>query len=351
MIALLAPVGLAALAALALPLLIHLLRKPEDRVVLFAAWRYLAEPARPRERLQLRHWLLLALRLLLIATLALLLSQAIWRSHDQPATATTALWPGVESAAVLATPDHPVHQLTNKAPASQLRQLDSELPPGASLTVIVPETIAGLDAERLRLSRDVQWKIVPGGAASALDAKPLQISIRSNVADNAETATVQALLQAWQSQGRAIEIDKAAQDVALKPDTGLLFWLGGKPTPAIERWIAQGGRALLSQQSDVIAADAPWSVETQGRGRSVRVTTAFDATQVAALREPQIPAQLAALLLPEPIVDRAAAASVAPLLGADSGKAPGSPLDSILVLIAALLFVAERSWAVRLQRP
>ncbi len=43
MIGLLAPLGLAALAAMLVPLVIHLLRRPEDRVLPFAAWRYLLE--------------------------------------------------------------------------------------------------------------------------------------------------------------------------------------------------------------------------------------------------------------------------------------------------------------------
>jgi hypothetical protein len=350
MIGLLAPLGLAALAALVLPLLIHLLRKPEDRVVLFAAWRYLAEPARPRERLQLRHWLLLALRLLLIAVLALLLSQTIWRSNDQVASAVTLLWPGAESAAALSTQDHPVQQLSANAPSSELRQIDTDLPPGATLSVIVPEIASGLDAERLRLSRDVQWKIVPGSRPVIAEAGALKVSIRSDGSNAAEAATAQALLQAWQSQGRVIEIDSAAQGVPMKPDTGLLFWLGGKPGTDVDRWIARGGRALISQQADVTTGDAAWRVRAQGRGRSLVLSTAFDASKVAALREPAIPAQLAALLLPEPTIDRALAASVAPLNGAASGRPPGSPLDSMLVLIAALLFAAERLWAARLQR-
>lgn len=350
MIGLLAPLGLAALAALALPLLIHLLRKPEDRVVLFAAWRYLAEPARPRERLQLRHWLLLALRLLLIAVLALLLSQSVWRHDEEAANAMTVFWPGAESAAALATPDHPVRQLSANAPASELRQIDAELPAGATLSVIVPEVVGGLDGERLRLSREVQWKTVPGSGVAASDVPALKVGIRNDGGNAAEAATVQALLQAWQSQGRAIEIDSATQDAPLLPDTGLLFWLGGKTTADVDRWIARGGRALISGQSDAAVADAAWSVQAQGRGRSVRLATAFDASQIPALREPQIPSQLAALLLPEPQLDRAAAASVAPLTGAASGKPAGDPLDVLLAIMAALLFAAERLWAARLQR-
>lgn len=350
MIALLAPLGLAALAALALPLLIHLLRKPEDRVVLFAAWRYLAEPARPRERLQLRHWLLLALRLLLISVLALLLSQAIWRHDEEAGKALTVLWPGVESAAALATPDHPVRQLNTDAPASQLRQIDAELPAGAALSVIVPQVVGGLDAERLRLSREVQWKVVPGAAPVDTDASALTVSIRSDGRDAGESATVQALLQAWQSQGRVIDIDNAPQDMPLKTDTGLLFWLGGKPGADVDRWIERGGRALISGQAGAAVADEAWSVQTQGRGRSLRLVGAFDASRIAALREPQVPSQLAALLLPEPLLDRATAASVAPLTGAASGAPPGDSLDSLFTIIAALLFAAERLWAARLHR-
>jgi len=351
MISLLAPIGLAALAALALPLLIHLLRRPEDRVVLFAAWRYLAEPAQPRERLQLRHWLLLALRLLLIAVLALLLSQATWRSRDEAASiTTTVLWPGAESAAMLASPDHPVLQLKPEAAASQLRQIDAELPPAASLTVMVPEIVDGLDAERLRLSRDVQWQIVPGTTPPAAEARPIAVAIRSDRADSAELATVRALLQAWQAQGRAIEIDLAAQDQPLKADAGLLFWLGGKPTTEVERWIAQGGHALVSGQAGAVVADAPWVAQPQGRGRVVKVAGAFDATRIASLREPQVPAQLAALLLPQPVIGRARAEAAPPLLGAEAGIAPGTSLDELLALIAALLSAAERLWASHLAR-
>jgi hypothetical protein len=347
MIALLAPIGLAALAALALPLLIHLLRRPQDRVVLFAAWRYLAEPPRPRERLQLRHWLLLALRMLLIAVLALLLSQMIWRGIDKAAPAVTVLWPGVDASTA---PDHAL-QLAADAPASRLRQLDSELPPGTALTVRVPEIVTGLDAERLRLSREVLWEVVPGASPAALESRPIKISIRSDGEGNAELPTVHALLQAWQSQGRVIAADTAAQDVAIDADSGLLFWLGGKPTPEVERWIAQGGHALMSRQPDGIAADAPWTLHTQGRGGSLRFSDPFDASRVTALREPQVPLQLAAVLLPRPVIDRAAAVAAKPLLGARAGEAPGTPLDTVLVLIAALLFAAERLWLAAVVSP
>ena len=74
---LLAPLGLAALAALALPLLVHLARREEQVPTDFAALRWLAAKFRPRQRLRFEEILLLALRLLLVAALALLLARPV----------------------------------------------------------------------------------------------------------------------------------------------------------------------------------------------------------------------------------------------------------------------------------
>src|SRR5690606_10374095 len=46
--------------------------------------------------------------------------------------------------------------------ASLLRELDAQLPQGAPLTVVVPEALGGLDGERPRLSRDVDWQVLAG---------------------------------------------------------------------------------------------------------------------------------------------------------------------------------------------
>src|SRR5205085_6822706 len=54
------PAGLAALAALAVPLLLHLRRAQDTQRVDFAALRWLSPRRRPRHRLRLREWLLLA---------------------------------------------------------------------------------------------------------------------------------------------------------------------------------------------------------------------------------------------------------------------------------------------------
>ena len=69
--AFLLPGALAALAALILPIIIHIARRSEQHPTDFAALRWLSERPRPRSRLRLDEWPLLVLRLLLLAPEAL----------------------------------------------------------------------------------------------------------------------------------------------------------------------------------------------------------------------------------------------------------------------------------------
>lgn len=72
MIGFTAPWALLGLAAAAIPVLLHLFARREPPTVVFPATRYLAETARAHHRrLTLQHWLLLLVRTLLIAALAL----------------------------------------------------------------------------------------------------------------------------------------------------------------------------------------------------------------------------------------------------------------------------------------
>ena len=95
---LLLPIGLAALAALLLPLLVHLARRSEQRVVPFAALRWLKALPQPRRRHRFEELLLMLVRLLLLAALALLLAQPVLfgRPDRRPRVAVA---PGVDIAA------------------------------------------------------------------------------------------------------------------------------------------------------------------------------------------------------------------------------------------------------------
>lgn len=68
---LLAPMFLAAMAGIAIPVLIHLTRRPRDRSILFPSIAFLRRvPYRSMKRRKIRHWWLLALRAAAIAAIA-----------------------------------------------------------------------------------------------------------------------------------------------------------------------------------------------------------------------------------------------------------------------------------------
>ena len=95
---LLAPLGLAALAALIIPLVIHIRRRTEEVPLDFAALRWLDILTRPRSRIRFEEWLLLALRLLLVALLGLLLARPALPGLDGDA-ARVLVAPGIDPAA------------------------------------------------------------------------------------------------------------------------------------------------------------------------------------------------------------------------------------------------------------
>ena len=76
-LAFLLPAAFAALAALLLPLLIHLARRSEQRPTDFAALRWLRAKPKPRRRIRFDEWPLLVARLLLLAALVLLLARPV----------------------------------------------------------------------------------------------------------------------------------------------------------------------------------------------------------------------------------------------------------------------------------
>jgi hypothetical protein len=98
-ISLLLPSALAALAALLLPLIIHLSRRSEQRVTDFAALRWLSIKLRPRRKIIFQEKLLLLLRLLLLIALALFLAKPV-SFHTPAAKHWVLVVPGVDIDAV-----------------------------------------------------------------------------------------------------------------------------------------------------------------------------------------------------------------------------------------------------------
>jgi len=380
MIEFLAPAGLFALAALSLPLLIHLIRRPQRQLRDFAALRWLAERNRPREKLRWHERLLLLLRLLLLAVLAALLALPAWRASPLPAgTAWVLVTPGVDAETAQRSVDLPAAEWHWLAPgfpqliaaaeppsaapefASLIRELDQQLPPATAVTIIVPAVLSGLDGGRLRLQRNVDWRVLPGVADNDAETElhaPLRVQARADADGSSELAVAAALAQAWQAAGRDASYDTAAAEAPVPVGTGIVFCFCAVLPNALERWVADGGTALLTRQpadsGEPVRVDDGGAIWLRrrplGHGRVFSVSAALTPQTLPPLLAPDFPAQLWRALQTEAQPDRAPAAAVAPQKQDAVSPSPLRPLEQGLALLAALLFAAERLWAVRRRR-
>lgn len=372
-LALLLPAGLAALAALLLPLLIHLARRSEQRPIQFAALRWLRQKPKPRHRIRFDEWLLLALRLLLLAALALLLARPVLVGGASQSP-WIAVVPGVDlqqARAVPAAGDARRHwlapgfpSLDQPAPAttasvtSLLRELDAGLPAGVALTVLVPQQLDGVDAQLPALSRRVDWRVLPG-AMTLAPARAATVAfspaIRYAPQREASIRYLRAAQAAWKGDGKAAS-DLASLAQPLPANARQLIWLAPGPLPAaVDGWVRQGGAALLDHESalpklpatTVLWRDASGTALVEGvaygKGRVMRFTRALTPQAMPALLEPDFPQRLRALFDPPQIAPtRVLSASHAPLTGGPTFPQSPRDLQPWLVLLIALLFLAER---------
>lgn len=377
--ALLLPAGLAALLALAIPVVIHIARRTESRTVDFAALRWLDAAPKPRRSLTIDERLLLAFRLILLAILALILAQPVlWGAADDRRVVAVA--PGVSpdfAAQVVADDDHAVRlapgfpELDGSAPApssdliSLIRQLDAELPPGAPLTVVVPAVLDGVDAERPRLSRQVEWRVGPPAPARPAPRPTPPPSLSVRYAPDAQDAArfFRAAAASWVAADDRPAFDAAPVSQSLNASADALVWLApGALPPAVAAWIRNGGTALVS-----LDTRAPVEGETSvawrdpvgeplavagrlGQGRVIRLTRPLDPSAIPQLVEPAFPDALLSLLAAAPAPARVAATDHTPLPGAAPYAQPPLDIRPWLALILALVFLAERWLATRAAR-
>ena len=371
---LLAPLGLFALAALALPLAIHLIRKPDPASLDFAALRWISPRQRPQRRWWFeRPWLLL-LRLVLLGAIALLLARPAWIDEAPAARARAFVAPGADRAAVHAAMDGrdvELHWLAAGFPsfeaappalvplASLLREADAQAPPDVHLTVMVPRDLAGLDGERVALSHAVEWIVVAGTMrpAPAPTASPLRFAVRHG-ADTAALPYLRAAVAAWNGQGDApVQLDEGNLGEPLPADTRWLAWLAPEVPQAVATWIAAGGHAVLVQQGESsgepLWRDARGVVVARsgarGRGRVVALRGALAPADLPQVLDATFPQRLRDTLEGDaPAPSLAAAVDVAPIAqagaaaGGDLGARRRHPLDARLGLLVALLFLLER---------
>ncbi len=365
--AFLAPAGLAALAALAIPFIIHLRRRTEQVPVDFAALRWLRQRPRPRQRIRFDDWPLLLVRLLLLALAAMLLARPVL--YDAASKAPRILVvPGAEPPRIpegsrahwLAPGFPPIDQSAPPGPialSSLLRQFDAELPAKAPLAVYVPAELHGVDAERPRLSRAVRWEIVPGRMMASRPPAQIRpaLSIRHDGAADNGIRYVRAAAQAWVSPGKPADLD-IALDSRLPDTKRVLVWLRQGPVPApVRDWIGRGGTALLGAEAGFampggttgVWRDASGTPLVEagaiGRGRVLRFVRPLVPARMPELLEPDFPERLQAVLTPAgPAPARVLARAFVPRTGAASYPQPPLDLWPWLALAVALIFLVER---------
>jgi len=380
--ALLLPAALSALAALLLPLLLHLARRSEQRPTPFAALRWLRQKPKPRHRLRFDEWPLLALRVLLLALMALWLAQPVLfgSASDKPWVAVV---PGIDAAqvrAAIASEQARAHWLAPGFPdldqaapaasavpfASLLRQLDAELPAAVKLSVVVPEQLQGADAQRPRLSRAVEWKVLPGAMpppkSVPVPVPALSVRFPENRADQVRYLRAAAI--AWQPAANAPAYEAAPGTQALPAGAKNLAWLAPGPLPvAITEWIERGGTALLASDTDYTPSGAtlvPWRDEVGaalveetplGRGRALRFTRPLTPAEMPELLQADFPRHLRALFAARaPAPSRVEARDYPPTTGGPSHAQAPRDLQPWLALLTGALWLLERLMATRRSR-
>ncbi|GAB3095413.1 BatA domain-containing protein [Lysobacter terrae] len=379
------PLGLAALAAVIVPLLIHLRRRSEQHRTAFAALRWLPARARPRTRLRFEEWPLLLVRILLLVVCALLLAQPLLFGGPQ-AKRWLVVVPGADTGAV--PPADAFHgerrwlapgfpELERREPArsqavgSLLRELDAALPADTQVTVVVPALLDGADAVAPVLHRRVEWRVV----ANATPESPASVSqtnestkrppliIRYATNDAAGLRYLRAAAIAWQATaspaGKASndQVDVGATAQALPATDKPLVWLASDALPpALIDWVDKGGVVLVDAAAQVpmpsdtsvpLWQDAAGATLVRGwahgRGRILQWTRALTPSALPQLLEADFPQRLWALFAPAaPLPTRVAAQDYAPRTGARAWPEQPRDLQPWLIVLIAALFVIER---------
>lgn len=416
-LALLLPSALLALTALLIPLLIHLSRRSEQKPTDFAALRWISAQLRPRRKLVFQEILLLLLRLLLLIALAFFLAKPVSMQAVSPKQWVVVV-PGSDVAAAKELPAgkrvewhwlSPGFPEYEKKPdnssipfSSLLRELDTQLPANTSLTLVVPESLSGLDGERIRLSRKVDWKIVPeiqtdvvpapdynirGQAAAgiqrlhapdpkALDPRlrgydgllsddylaPIRLAIRHDEEHLDQAIYFRAAHAAWQAEKKANEkdsLDSGNISSPLPQNRSALIWLAAGKLPAgIREWTKKGGTLLVSKDAlvpEIKSGVSAWRNDEGasliiaaplGQGRVLQWQQDLRPAAMPELLDADFPQRLTALLQTSPPPPtRAFAKSQTPLIGANAGPESPQSLQIWLALLIAFLFLLERWFA------
>ncbi len=369
---LLFPLGLLALAAWLVPLLVHLARRQQHAPLDFAALRWLHTAMKPRRQVRLDEWPLLLVRLLLLALLALLLARPMLGAPAADRRGWHVVAPGLDAAALrVQHPDSHWHWLARGFPsldapmpapdqplASLLRELDQQLPAGTPLSVHVPDPLPGLDGQRLQLSRAVDWQpiaVAPAPPAAAAPPPRLQPAGTASATGAAWLPLLVALQRAWTDSA----LLPVQPDAPLPADGAIGVWLAdGQPPAAWQQWVHDGGRVLMvgstregSEAWRNLLEDAQGQPllqsRAEGRGQWLRLAGHPTPGRQSALHEADVPLKVLQALQPAVPASVASALDQHPDVGAPAPRpAPRDPTPW-LVLAIVLVFALERLLASR----
>ncbi|ALL13616.1 BatA domain-containing protein [Caulobacter henricii] len=377
---LLVPAALAALAAVLVPLAIHIARRTETRTIDFAALRWLTPKPKPVRRLQLDEPWLLAVRVALTAAIVLALARPVLNSaaSDRPIVAVS---PAVDATGmadraerhVWLAPGFPdLKQPRPPLPddqASLIRQLDAQTPAGTRLAVMVPALLTGVDGQRLVLSRPIDWRVLPSKPRSTSPSPPVPPSLTVRYSSRYEDAVryFRAAAVAFAEPGKPPAFDAAPTVRPVPRSARYLVWLTDAPLPSVAlAWIEAGGVVLLSKDTPT-PVEGPLRVSWRdpegnalatsgrfGKGRVLHLTRPVEPRELPALAEPAFAQELWTLLEPPPAPGRVAASDYAPAVQPMAKSMIHTPtaldLRPWLILLITSLFLLERWLATRRDR-
>lgn len=377
--ALLISLGLFALLALAIPIAIHIARRTENRTIEFAALRWLDTRPNPRRSVTVDERWLLAIRLLLLTLLAIWLARPVlWNAADDRPVVAVAPGIDAETIASLTDGEDRVVWLTPGFPAldgsspradtnvvSLIRQLDAELSPKTPVAIVIPATLDGVDAERPKLSRRVDWRVSPAAGLPA-SARLIQVpSLTVRYAAESETTVryFRAAATAWTPADTQPAFQAASVDQPIGKDTRILIWLAPGTVPErVLAWVRNGGTIMTTVDATIPVegeTTPTWRDDTGaplalagglGRGRVIRMARVLEPAAIPELVEASFPDTLMTMLRPTPAPARIAASAHAPLTAATPYEQPPLDLRPWLALLIAAVFAAERWMATHRHR-
>lgn len=370
-----APIGLAALLGLLLPLIIHLRQRRSRRTVLMGSIRHLASaPAPPRSGLRMTEHRLLAVRLLLVSLLAFMLARPFITGISEPAPArhvalvsTLLAGPEPPPAAAslldsLRTGGAEVRPLPHQSDVwGALRSLDAELPQGSRITLVTTQRVR-ISGRRPGIGAAVSVHLLPHPADSQA-AQPRILPTRRRVtilADPTRQAAARYLSAAFRAvaevRGDTLDLQRGlASDAGAMAGSAddWVVWLTDTASSAAPAAARRGFSVLTDAGSRegtgvrVGTGDPPLYLRRIDDGLLYTLGGRFDTRSGDLVLSRALP-ELLASIWPEPASADAVprwvtAAQLQPAVTTHRrGRAQNMSLAGPLLGLSALLFLLER---------